>query len=257
MNEYVLITGASSGIGASLAESFAESSYSLLLLARREDKLNLVKEKCLKLSPNIKVNTFSADVRSEEDLEKVSTFIKENKLNLKIVVANAGFGVAGKARKLCLEDYKRQFETNIYGVLRTFYSFKDHLIKSKGNLAILGSVSSYYSTPGLTPYSMSKYAIRAFAEGIIPEMKEVGVKCTLICPGFVESQIRFVDNKGHYDPKSKDTVPKWLIMDTKKAAVKMKKAILKNKKEVIITGHGKVIVWIKRHFPILLELFRV
>ena len=257
MKEYVLITGASSGIGESLAESFAEDSYSLILLARREDKLKLVKEKCLTLNPNIKVHTLKADVRSEEELEKVNNFIKENNINLKIVVANAGFGVAGKARKLCLEDYKNQFETNIYGVLRTFYSFKDDLIKSKGHFAILGSVSSYYSSPNLTPYSMSKFAVRAFAEGITPEMKEVGVKCTLICPGFVESEIRHVNNKGKYNPKSKDPVPNWLIMDTKKAAHKMKKAILKNKKEVIITAHGKVIVWLKRHFPIILEILGI
>ena len=185
---------------------------------------------CLKVNNKIKAYTFLGDVRREEDLEKVVSFIKEKEIKLKIVVANAGFGVAGKARKLCLEDYKNQFETNIYGVLRTFYSFKDNLVESKGHFSILGSVSSYYSSPGLTPYSMSKFAVRAFAEGITPEMKEVGVKCTLICPGFVESEIRHVNNKGEYSPKSKDPVPKWLIMDTKKAAHQMKKAILKSKR---------------------------
>ena len=255
MKEYVLITGASSGIGAHLAMTFAESSYSLLLLARRENLLQEVKEKCLKINSEISVETFCADVRQDEDLKKVESFIHENDLTLKIVIANAGFGVMGKAKNLVLDDYKNQFETNVFGLLRTFYTFKDHLIKTKGHLALMGSISSYLGTPTLTPYCMSKFAVRAFAEGVFFEMKSLGVKCTLICPGLVESQIRFVNNKGQYNPNAKDPAPKWLIVDTKSATAAMKKAILKGKKEIIITGHGKLMVFIQRHFPKLLDIF--
>ena len=84
-------------------------------------------------------------------------------------------------------------------------------------------------------------------------MKKFGVKCTLICPGLVESQIRYVNNKGQYKPDAKDPAPDWIIMDTKTATAQMKKAILKGKKEVIITGHGKIMVFIQRHFPWLVD----
>ena len=121
----------------------------------------------------------------------------------------------------------QQFETNVFGVLRTFYFFKDHLIQSKGHLALLGSVASYISSPKLTPYCMSKFAVKALSEGLFFEMKKFGVKCTLICPGLVESQIRLINNKGQYVQEAKDPAPKWIIMDTKSATLQMKKAILK------------------------------
>ena len=253
MKEYVLITGASSGIGAHLAMHFAESSYSLLLLARREDLLKEVKEKCLKINSGIDVETFVSDVTKDEDLKLVQGFINDHNLSLKIVIANAGIPVQGYVSKLTVEDYKYQFETNVFGVLRTFYFFKDHLIKSKGHLALLGSVASYISSPKLTPYCMSKFAVKALFEGLYFEMKKFGVKCTLICPGLVESQIRYVNNKGQYKPDAKDPAPDWIIMDTKTATAQMKKAILKGKKEVIITGHGKIMVFIQRHFPWLVD----
>ena len=247
--EYVLITGASSGIGSHLAMHFAESSYSLILLARRKELLHEVKEKCLKINSKISVETFICDVTKDEDLQKVQNFVNENNLTLKIVIANAGIPVQGYVSKLTVEDYKYQFETNVFGVLRTFYFFKDHLIQSKGHLALLGSVASYISSPKLTPYCMSKFAVKALSEGLFFEMKKFGVKCTLICPGLVESQIRLVNNKGQYKADAKDPAPDWIIMDTKSATLQMKKAILKGKKEVIITGHGKFIVFMQRHFP--------
>ena len=249
VKDYVLITGASSGIGSHLAMHFAESSYSLILLARREDLLSEVKEKCLKINPKIDVITFISDVRKDEDLKKVQDHINELDLTLKIVIANAGIPVMGYVANLTVEDYKYQFETNVFGVLRTFYFFKDHLIKSKGHLALLGSVASYISSPKLTPYCMSKFAVKALFEGLYFEMKKFGVKCTLICPGLVESQIRQVNNKGLYKEDAKDPAPDWIIMDTKSATLQMKKAILKGKKEVIITGHGKIMVFIQRYFP--------
>ena len=103
--EYVLITGASSGIGSHLAMHFAESSYSLLLLARRKELLHEVKEKCLKINSKISVETFVCDVTKDEDLQKVQNFVNENNLTLKIVIANAGIPVQGYVSKLKVEGF--------------------------------------------------------------------------------------------------------------------------------------------------------
>jgi short-subunit dehydrogenase len=91
--------------------------------------------------------------------------------------------------------------------------------------------------------------VRALAEALHGELRSVGVACTLISPGFVDSDIRRVDNRGGFHPDARDPVPAWLRMKTDKAARVMVSGILRGKKEVIVTFHAKVIVFLARHFP--------
>jgi short-subunit dehydrogenase len=166
-----------------------------------------------------------------------------------LVVANAGFGVVGKAVSLSIDDYRRQFETNVFGVLRTLQETEGCLRARQGRFVIMGSVASYLSAAGGSPYSMSKYAVRALAEALHGELRASGVGCTLIAPGFVDSDIRRVDNQGGLHAGAKDPIPAWLRMKTDKAARVMVGGILRGKKEVIVTVHGKVIVFLARHMP--------
>jgi short-subunit dehydrogenase len=172
---------------------------------------------------------------------------------LDVVIANAGFGVVGELRNLSLEDYRRQFETNVFGVLRTIYAALPELEKTKGNAVIIGSVSGWAASPGASPYSMSKFALRALANSITPELRQAAVKVTLISPGFVASNIRRVDNQGKLHANAKDAVPAWLAMSTQKAARQILRAVALGKREAIITGHGKILVALERFTPWILR----
>ena len=88
---------------------------------------------------------------------------------------------------------------------------------------------------------------RMFALG--HELARYGVAVTLISPGFVASNIRRIDNRGDFHPRAKDPVPAWLVMDTGKAARQMLRAIARGQREVIITGHGKILVVLERFAP--------
>ena len=105
-----------------------------------------------------------------------------------MVVANAGFGVAGSLLKLTNEDYQRQLETNVYGVMNTLRAAHPELQKSQGRAAIVGSVNSFVSLPGNSAYAMSKFAVRALAQSLWAEWRSDGISTTLICPGFVASK---------------------------------------------------------------------
>ena len=96
---------------------------------------------------------------------------------------------------------------------------------------------------------MSKFAVRAFAQSLSMELKKYNVSVTLLCPGFVESEIRKVNNQGEYNPKAKEMAPAKLIMSTEKAAKQILSAIRKRKREKIITIHGKALVLLQRFFP--------
>jgi short-subunit dehydrogenase len=77
----------------------------------------------------------------------------------------------------------------------------------------------------------------------------VGVSCTLVSPGFVDSDIRRVDNRGGLHAEARDPVPSWLRMRADKAARVMVRGILRGRREVIVTFHARVIVFLARHFP--------
>jgi NAD(P)-dependent dehydrogenase (short-subunit alcohol dehydrogenase family) len=191
----------------------------------------------------------SCDVTRDGDLEAAVAQGLAAFGRLDWVVANAGFGVAGAMHKLQIEDVRRQFETNVFGVLRTFYAAREALLASKGCLAIMGSVSGELAFPKGGPYSMSKFAVRALAQVLWYELGRKGVDVTLIEPGFVESEIRQVDRWGVHDPERPDTMPRWLRARADVAARKMVRAIVRRRRKVVITGHGKLAVLLERFAP--------
>ena len=168
---------------------------------------------------------------------------------LDVAVANAGFGVAGAFRDLSLSDYRRQFETNVFGVLRTIYAALPELERSRGNLAIVGSVAGWTATPHASAYAMSKFALRALADAITPELRGRGVTVSLISPGFVASDIRRVDNQGTLHAAAADPIPGWLVMPTDAAVRQILRAVARGQRETIVTAHGRLLVAIERFLP--------
>jgi len=250
----VLITGASSGIGEGLALQLAQAGAKLTLAARRREQLEAVARK-IAAQGGVMPIVAPCDVARDGDIEQVLAESVRRWGKLDVVFANAGFGVVGGFKKLSVGDYRRQFETNVFGVLRTIYAALPELEKSRGNLAITGSVSGWVSPPGASPYCMSKFAVRALANSITPELRRAGIKLTLVSPGFVVSNIRRVDNRGTVHPDAADPVPAWIQMSAEKAARQILHAVARGKKEQIVTLHGKLFVAFERFLPWLNRAF--
>jgi short-subunit dehydrogenase len=247
----VFITGASSGIGAALSLEFAREGADVVLAARRRDRLESVAAGIGAIGRRAVVAP--CDVTREGDLERAAAAGRAVFGKLDVVVANAGFGVTGILERLSLDDYRRQLETNVFGVLRTVYATLDDLKKSRGRLVVIGSVSGYIALAGSSPYSMSKFAVRALADSLGHELAEHGVSVTLISPGFVESEIRQVDNRGILrTEKPAPRIPAPMVMATPTAARKIVGAVARRRREVVITALGKVSVFLHRHAPRLL-----
>jgi short-subunit dehydrogenase len=248
----VLITGASAGIGEELALQLAAAGAKVTLSARRRVQLESIAQKIALLGHG-KAAVAECDVTRDGDLERAVETAVRSFGRLDVVIANAGFGVKGSITALKLEDYRRQMETNVFGVLRTIYAAWPEVEKKRGNIVIVGSVAGWVATPGGSPYSMSKFALRGLADAITPELRRSGIKVTLISPGFVVSDFRRVDNAAVFHPDAPETAPQWLLVPTDKAVREILCAVARGKREQIVTGHGKALVLLQRFSPWLIR----
>ncbi len=243
----VLITGASSGIGAALAREFCRQGAALVLTARRLERLEALAQELRAAGGEVMV--LVCDVTRDGDCEQVVAQVHSTGRWLDIVVANAGFGVAGAFSKLTLDDYQRQFDTNVYGVMRTLRSGLADVQQQRGSLVILGSVAGHVAMPGNSAYAMSKFAVRALAMALRGELQRLGVSVTLISPGFVHSDIRRVDNLGRLHAELPDSMPGWILADPARVARAIVRAVHRRVRERVVTGHGRALVWVYRHAP--------
>lgn len=241
----VIITGASSGIGEYTAYEFGREGAKVALFARREEKLKQVKEYIIKdggIAEYFLVDVTDYDSVREGVDKVVSLWGK-----IDVVLANAGIGVPGHIVQLKVEDFRRQFETNFFGVLNTIEHTLPYLIKEKGRLGIVGSVAGRICTPMSAPYCSSKFAVVALAECCYYDLKPFGVSVTCINPGFVDSEIRKKNQRGEI--VREDPIPSFLVMPTHKAGKQIVDGLYKRKPEVLITKHAKISVFFGRHFP--------
>ncbi|MBX7192999.1 MAG: SDR family NAD(P)-dependent oxidoreductase [Sandaracinaceae bacterium] len=246
------ITGAGSGIGRALALELARRGAVIAVSGRRVANLEEVAKDIERVGG--RALPVACDVTEEEDVARAVAQVVRELGQLDICVANAGFSVMGSIAKLSAEDWRRQLDTNVIGAVITAKHALPHLEKTKGRVAFVASVSAFVPAPGLGAYNASKAALRAIGLTLAAELHGTGVSATLLHPGFVESEIAQVDNKGHFDPARADKRPKNLMWKAEDAARVMADAIWARKRELVFTGHGKVGAFVGQHAPGLLHL---
>jgi short-subunit dehydrogenase len=247
----VLITGASSGIGRALALELARQGADVALCARREERLRELEREIAGLGR--RALALRCDVTRDGDCEAAVSAARGAFGKLDAAIANAGFGVSGRVDALSIDDFRRQLDTNVLGVVRCVQAALPALRETRGQLALMGSVASYASGPRASAYGMSKFAVRALADALRAEVAHQGVSVTLINPGFVESEIRQVDNRGLRDASGPEPVSSLLLMPAATAAREIARAVERRRAEVSITAHGALRIGIARHAPWLLR----
>jgi len=241
------ITGASSGIGAAVAKEIARQGGNVILAARREERLQELAAEIDSMGSKALITV--CDITRDNDLKEAVARADEVFGHIDYVFANAGFGVAGRFERLTLDDFRRQFDTNVFGVINTIQATRDHLVASRGCLAITGSVNGYIATPRLSAYCMSKFAVHGLANALRYELRPHGVGVVLIVPGYIATEVRRVDKQGVFRPEAQDRVPRWLVMAPDKAARHIVRALYKRKRETIITFHALFGILLQRYLP--------
>ncbi len=251
-NQVAFITGASSGIGAELAREFGRRGFSVAICARRKDRLEAL---CQELTAQGVECFYSVcDVSDEQAMQNTVAHILQKFGRVDVVIANAGYADRGSLQKQSLQDYRKQIETNVFGVLNTIYPCLEELKKNRGCLSIIGSIAGYVPLHGSSAYCMSKHAVKALSLALRSELKQHGVSVTLITAGFIKSEIFNVDSQGVRHQETQHSIPEWIKMPTAKAAKKIAKATLNRRREKTLTIHGFLGKQLHRFFPRFSEL---
>jgi len=178
----VLITGASSGLGRVMAETMAAIGYFVYAGARSDKDLE-------ELSAIENIQGVRLDVNKQDQIDAAVKTISEAGRGLYGLVNNAGVVVVGPLIEIEEEDFDFQMNVNIYGPYRVTKAFAPLIIESKGRIGIIGSISGTLASATDGPYSMTKFAMEAFADSLRDEMKRFDVTVTLIEPGAYRSNI--------------------------------------------------------------------
>jgi NADP-dependent 3-hydroxy acid dehydrogenase YdfG len=179
----LLITGASTGVGAVTARRAAEAGYRLVLGARSADKLAALAEE---LGGDERALAVRCDVTEWEDQEALVQRALDAYGRLDVAFANAGFGAARGFKAGTPEEWREMVLTNVYGVALTIRAAYDALVESRGQLVLTSSVAGRRALPG-SLYSATKHAVTAMGEAARLEFNDTGVRVTLIEPGMVDT----------------------------------------------------------------------
>jgi short-subunit dehydrogenase len=243
----IIITGASSGIGKACAFEFANKGAKVVLAARNENEILKVENSIIKLGGE--ASSEKTDVRSIEGCKNLIDKVIEKYGKIDILINNAGISMRASFEDLDLQVIKEMMDTNYYGsVYCTKFAFP-YLLKQKGTVIGISSISGLTPLPGRTGYCASKYAMDGFFNTLRIENIKNGLNVLVVHPGFTSSNIRnmALDKNGH--PQKETPRDEEKMMSSEKVAQVIAKAVLKRKRDLILTPQGKLVVWLYKNFP--------
>ncbi|CAI8941773.1 MULTISPECIES: oxidoreductase [Bacillus] len=189
MSKIAIITGASSGFGLLTTIELAKKEYFVIATMRNLNKqMELLSQAtALHLQKNIKIHQL--DVTDQKSIHKFQLFLKElNRIDL--LVNNAGYASGGFIEEISVGEYRRQFETNVFGAISITQIVLPYMRKQKsGKIINVSSISGQVGFPGLSPYVSSKYALEGWSESLRLEVKPFGIDVSLVEPGSYNTNI--------------------------------------------------------------------
>lgn len=251
-NKIIWITGASSGIGKSLAIHLSQQNTKLILSSRKESSLNEVKR--MSNNPD-NVSVLPLDLEdysnfSDKVQQAISVFGR-----IDILVNNGGISQRSLAKNTNISVDKRLMDINYLGTVALTKEILPHFIENKsGHFVVTTSIVGKIGTPLRSTYAASKHALHGFFDSLRAEVHQDNIKVTMVCPGFVTTNVSKNALTGDGTPQDKmDTATANGIHPDRFAKI-MAKAISKEKEEVYIAGaKEKLGVYAKRFYPKLLS----
>lgn len=251
-NKIIWITGASSGIGKSLAILLSSQNTKLILSSRNESLLNDVKKNCFN-EKNIKI--LPLDLENYKNFNKIVEKAISLFGSVDVLINNGGISQRSLAADTSIDVDERIMKINYLGTVALTKALLPHFIENKkGSFVVTTSIVGKIGTPLRSTYAASKHALHGFFDSLRAEVFDKNIKVTIVCPGFVTTNVSKNALTGDGTPQNKmdNATAKGIHPD--RFAKLMVKAIEKEKEEVYIAGaKEKLGVYAKRFYPKLLS----
>lgn len=248
LDNVVIITGASSGIGEAMAYELAERGAKLALVARNAGKLHDVAAACEQRGAETVV--IPADVTNESECEAMVEQVVTRYGRIDTLINNAGLTMWSRLDELeDLDTFRRVIDVNLMGSVYPTYYALPWLKQSKGRIVAMASIAGRTGIPTRTGYSASKHAVVGFFESLRIELEDDGVTVTIAFPDFVNSgfHIRALGPDG--EPLGHNPLQTDKIMTSEACAVGILDAVSARKRELIMSRRGRFGKWLKLIAP--------
>jgi len=184
-----LITGASAGIGTELARVFAANGHRLALAARRADRLDAIAHEITTGGGKPPI-LIPCDLRDRDAADKIEAALRAADVEVEYLVNNAGFGLFGEAIELDRAEQLGIIDVNIRALADLTLRFAPSVIRHRGGILNVGSIAGFLPGPGMATYYASKAFVISFTEALRQELKQHGVRVTVLCPGPVPTEFQ-------------------------------------------------------------------
>lgn len=250
-NKVVIITGASSGIGRACALEFGRAGASVVLGARNISALEEVVVQIRRSGG--KALAVSTDVRKVEDCENLMNQALAAYGKIDILINNAGISMRAAFEDLDLKVIKELMDTNFYGTVYCTKFALPHVLKEKGTIIGISSISGLAPLPGRTGYAASKHAMDGFLNTLRVENMKKGLNVLVVHPGFTSSNIRNTALNKNGNPQIETPREEAKMMTSEEVARIISQAVLDRERDLVLTAQGKLVVWLHKHFPVLTD----
>lgn len=203
--KWAVVTGASAGIGASLAAQLAAAGAHLVLTARRKDRLDELAAK-LHAAHGAKVELFPADLSQSEMRDALFAFTRGKGIAVEVLVNNAGFGAYGRFPEIPLARQLEMVQVNVSAVIHLTHLYLPGMIERRsGAVLILASTAGFQAVPFISTYAATKSFDLYFAEALAEEVRPYGVHVTALCPGATSTEFQQVAAQPDYAFRSAES----------------------------------------------------
>ena len=247
----VVITGASSGIGAAMAREYAAMGAKVVLGARQQDKLD---ELCKEITAKGGQAVYSVtDVTKAEDCEKLIQKAVDSFGGIDVLICNAGISMRALFDDLDLSVLHRLMDVNFWGTVYCTKYALPYLQQSKGSLVGISSVAGIHGLPGRTGYSASKFAMTGFLETIRVENLKKGLHVMVACPGFTASNVRFSALTADGSQQGSTPREEGKMMTAEQVAHIVARGIARRKRLCLMEIEGRATHFVKKFAPALVD----
>jgi NAD(P)-dependent dehydrogenase (short-subunit alcohol dehydrogenase family) len=247
-----LVTGGASGIGRALCEELARRGAAVVVADLNADGAAAVASTIT--AAEGKASPAGLDVRRADDVERVYTETAAAHGRLDYVFNNAGLSTLGEVRDLSLEHWQKVVDVNLLGVIHGVHTaYRIMTAQGSGHIVNTASLAGLVGFPTALPYATTKYAVVGLSLSLRAEGAALGVKVSVVCPGFIQTGIFEATDYVRSDKETAVSMIPVKMVEPAAAARTILDGVAKNRAVIVFPFYARLLWWIERFFPRLTQ----